>query len=128
MTVPLSALLSHAYMAWTIEFDNEFEHRMPHRTAAGVSFQGRSGPWLVSMAMWSNFMRYVEPDGQPLSDLEGPAATCLGSNAGRSELRQLAPVEGLTPYPEGWRARARPHDVLPDFPLVLHRGGYPDGA
>jgi hypothetical protein len=48
-------------------------------------------------------------------------------------------AEGLVPYPNGWRARppyraqtdaarAAPRDVLPHFPIVTHRGGYPDGS
>ena len=52
--------------------------------------------------------------------------------------RQLA--LGLQPYPDGWRAgrnpyRARtqavladPAAALPRYPMVLHRGGYPDGS
>jgi len=47
---------------------------------------------------------------------------------------------GLQPYPDGWRAtrdpyRARtlavladPDSALPQYPMVLHRGGYPDGS
>jgi methyltransferase (TIGR00027 family) len=35
---------------------------------------------------------------------------------------------GLEPYPDGWRARVRPPAVLPYYPMVLHRGGYPDGS
>jgi hypothetical protein len=46
---------------------------------------------------------------------------------------------GLEPYPGGWRAhppyRAQterllvdPRGALPHFPMVLHRGGYPDGS
>ena len=47
---------------------------------------------------------------------------------------------GLRPYPDGWRAmrnpyRARteavladPASALPRYPMVLHRGGYPDGS
>jgi hypothetical protein len=35
---------------------------------------------------------------------------------------------GLEPYPDGWRASIRRPKVLPDFPMVLHRGGYPDGS
>jgi len=31
--LPLTALLSQALAAFIIEFDNQFEHRMPHRTA-----------------------------------------------------------------------------------------------
>ncbi|HEV7626667.1 MAG TPA: MarR family winged helix-turn-helix transcriptional regulator, partial [Streptomyces sp.] len=46
---------------------------------------------------------------------------------------------GLEPYPEGWRAQ-RPHRrrtdavladpaaALPHHPMVLHRGGFPDGS
>jgi hypothetical protein len=35
---------------------------------------------------------------------------------------------GLEPYPDNWRAKVRRPEVLPHFPMVLHRGGYPDGA
>ena len=38
----------------------------------------------------------------------------------------LAP--GLEPYPDGWRASVRRPTVLPHYPMVLHRGGYPDGS
>ena len=47
--------------------------------------------------------------------------------------------EGLRPFPGGWRASAPyaarteamladPPAVLPRYPLVLHRGGWPDGS
>jgi hypothetical protein len=29
---------------------------------------------------------------------------------------------------DGWRARTRQPGRLPWFPMVLHRGGYPDGS
>jgi hypothetical protein len=35
---------------------------------------------------------------------------------------------GLEPYPDGWRASVRAADTLPHYPMVLHRGGYPDGS
>ena len=46
---------------------------------------------------------------------------------------------GLRPYPDGWRASKPylahteallegPRAVLPHYPLVLHRGGWPDGS
>jgi hypothetical protein len=35
---------------------------------------------------------------------------------------------GLTPYPDGWRAKVRAPVTLPHYPMVLHRGGYPDGS
>jgi hypothetical protein len=45
-------------VAFTIEFDNEFERLVPHRTTNHGSTGGSSSvPWLVSMAMRSQFMR-----------------------------------------------------------------------
>jgi hypothetical protein len=74
--LPLSTLLSQVLVAYTIEFDNEFESRMPHRTSRGPAGHG---PWLVSMAMWSNFLRYLDADGAPLRDIEDLVAmTNLG--------------------------------------------------
>lgn len=35
---------------------------------------------------------------------------------------------GLEPYPDNWRARLPKPSALPHFPMVLHRGGYPDGS
>jgi hypothetical protein len=35
---------------------------------------------------------------------------------------------GLNPYPEGWRAKVRKPETLPHFPVVSHRGGFPDGS
>ncbi len=67
----LSTLLSQTLVAFVIEFDNEFEHVMPHRTTRGpASVASRRGPWLVSMAMWANFMRYIDANGVPASDLK----------------------------------------------------------
>ena len=36
--------------------------------------------------------------------------------------------EGMEPYPRGWRAAVRKPRTLPHYPMVLHRGGYPDGS
>jgi DNA-binding MarR family transcriptional regulator len=74
-TVPhsLPALLSQALVAFTIEFDNEFEHRMPHRTARGPAAGSAAGPWLVSLALWANFLQFVPAEGVPLRDVLGPA-------------------------------------------------------
>jgi hypothetical protein len=53
-SLPLPALLSQLVVAFTIEFDNEFEHQMPHRTTRyGFTPGFPRAPWLVSMAMWA---------------------------------------------------------------------------
>jgi DNA-binding MarR family transcriptional regulator len=61
----LCTLLSAALVAFTIEFDNEFEHQM----AAAPSH-----PWFrVSMVMWSNFMRFLDTDGLSVRELSACA-------------------------------------------------------
>jgi DNA-binding MarR family transcriptional regulator len=69
--LPLSALLSHALVAFTIEFDNEFEHRVPHRTTNHGSTGSGNSPWLVSMVMWLKFLRFVPVDGISVRELKG---------------------------------------------------------
>jgi DNA-binding MarR family transcriptional regulator len=42
---------------------------------------------------------------------------------------QQSPLfRGLEPYPEGWRASVPRPEILPHYPMVLHRGGFPDGS
>ncbi len=68
--LPLPALLAVPLVAFTIEFDNESEHRSPHRTTWGPAAGSRRGPWLVSQPMWANFMQFVGADGVPLRELD----------------------------------------------------------
>lgn len=35
---------------------------------------------------------------------------------------------GLEPYPDGWRASIPKPEGLPHYPMLLHRGGFPDGS
>jgi len=67
--VGLSGLLSQALVAFTIEFDNEAERQLPHRTTWGPAAGSSRGPWLVSLTMWANFLRFLSPDGVPLRDV-----------------------------------------------------------
>ncbi len=77
-SLPLPALLSQALVAFTIELDNEAEHRLPHRTTSHGSSgrgDGAPAPWLVSLAMWENCMRYVTGEPITVGDLEARART-----------------------------------------------------
>jgi len=74
--LPLSALLSQVLVAFIIEFDNEFERQMPHRTTDHGRTQGQGKvPWLVSMAMWSTCMRFITADGITVRELTKRART-----------------------------------------------------
>jgi len=50
----LVTALSQAFVAFTIEVDNEFELRMPHRTAADRRDPTKRGPWMTSLTYYSN--------------------------------------------------------------------------
>src|SRR5579875_422696 len=74
--LPLSALLSQALVAFTIEFDNEAEHRMPHSTTNyGRPGSALHAPWMVSMVMWWNCLRFVKDEGVTVAELARLART-----------------------------------------------------
>ncbi|MBV9267678.1 MAG: hypothetical protein JO061_16030, partial [Acidobacteriaceae bacterium] len=74
--LPLHASLSCALVAFTIEFDNEAEHRIPHRTTNhGATPGALRAPWLVSLAMWENCMRFVGEHGVSVRELHRLART-----------------------------------------------------
>ena len=93
---PLSVELSRLLLAFTIEFDNEFEQRM---TAAL-----RDRPFRVSVVMWSNFLRFVG-DGISVGELTTaaalPAARVLSILGGMERWRYVAVA------PAGTRKHAR---------------------
>ena len=59
-----------------------------------------------------------------LDELGAPLEAVVGD--GTYAASPLAP--GLVPRPDDWRARIRRPETLPHYPMVLHRGGYPDGS
>ena len=54
--------------------------------------------------------------------------TALIAVVGESEDGRSRLWAGLEPYPDGWRASVAAPECLPHYPLVTHRGGYPDGS
>jgi hypothetical protein len=71
-TLPLSALLAQALVAFTIECDNEAEHRVPHRTTrhSGSATGSARGTWLVSLVMWASGLRFVGEEPITVAELE----------------------------------------------------------
>ena len=57
---PLSALLSQILVAFTIEFDNEFERQMNDAGHPGAR---------LSLVVWSNLLRFVADEGISIRDL-----------------------------------------------------------
>ena len=62
--------------------------------------------------------------GQAVVNLRRSLELLAGEGvAGRSPL-----FRGLEPYPDGWRASVPRPEMLPHYPMILHRGGFPDGS
>lgn len=79
--------LSRAFVAFTIEADNEFESRMPHRTAADRGNPAVPGPFLTSLTFWSNYLRHLPDDGCTVRELARRAGD--GKPAIASRLHEL---------------------------------------
>lgn len=106
--LPLNALVSHALIAWTIEFDYLFEAKVPHITTVGTghgSFN-EGGIWLVSQAMWTTYIRFIGPEGTPVRELQARARL---SEAGvKSALHHLEWWHYVTFSPDAADTRAKP--------------------
>jgi hypothetical protein len=69
--------------------------------------------------------RWVNHFGEPtIQRLRGVLENLVHKQHGGSPLL----LQGLKPYPGSWRASLPEVQTLPRFPMVLHRGGYPDGS
>jgi DNA-binding MarR family transcriptional regulator len=77
--VTLPTLLSQTLIAFTIEFDNEWERQMTGSVARRF--------FLVSLPMWANFMRFVPEEGVRVRELRASARVTEASL--RSRLRAL---------------------------------------
>jgi DNA-binding MarR family transcriptional regulator len=63
---PLSALLSQVLVAFTVEFDNEFERRMCDAGYPGAR---------LSLVVWANLMRFLATEALSVRDLAARAST-----------------------------------------------------
>lgn len=116
--LPVSALVSQLLVAFIIEADNEFEHRVPHRTTNHGSSPGPASgpgrvPWLVSMTMWMQCMRYVPADGIPARELARRA--WLTARGAEGMLKRMSAWWGyltIKPDPADTRAKPPPADWL----------------
>src|SRR5687767_349980 len=66
--LPLTTLLSRALIALTLDIDTEIEERLPHFTSSHGS-SGFGGPWLISLAMWADFLRHLGSGQLPVVEV-----------------------------------------------------------
>jgi hypothetical protein len=109
----LVTALSQAFVAFTIEADNEFESRMPHRTAADRGDPAKTGPWLTSLTYWANFLRQLPIEGCTARELASRSGN--GRSAIRGRLGELHRWGYIRVHPAG----SDPGERL----VTLTRGG-----
>jgi hypothetical protein len=71
MQLDLANLLSQPLVAFTIELDNEYAHRITHSTTMQRRAGGSNrGPWLISFAMYANCLQFLGEGPMPVRDVE----------------------------------------------------------
>jgi hypothetical protein len=174
----LPALLSEALLAFTTEFEQEFdlslavcanvlrvlgEEGVPVRDLPRLSGVSKEVHVMALHFLSAQGYAFIEPASPARSGTKTVRLTEKGQTVQSGYLQRVTQVENrwksryadevqdlrealeplvsappsgtpplfacLVPYPGGWRASVPPPETLPHYPVVLlHRGGYPDGA
>jgi DNA-binding MarR family transcriptional regulator len=107
VTLPLPALLSVPFVAFTIEADNELEQMVAHRTTSFGTTGERGAVWLTSMAMWFNCLRPLATAGESLSVAELGARARMETNLDGMRRWGYITIDGVGRVRRGSQARPR---------------------
>jgi hypothetical protein len=118
---PLSAQLSAALVAFTIEADNAAEQRLPHKTTEFGAPGGRDAVWLTSLAMWFNCVGPLAGAGElTVRDLEAHAR--MATNLDGMRRWGYLTIDGIGRVPRKTGGAGRPH-AKPNSVLALTERG-----
>jgi hypothetical protein len=153
--LPLSALLSRPLLAFAIEFERESDLSLA--IAANVlrvlddkGIQLRDLPPItgvskesIAMAMGILRKKRLVAEESRIVRLTSQGAEAQSASSRlltaivdrwqarllRDSLEQIVPrLEIADLYRDGWRSKVSRPETLPHYPMVLHRGGFPDGS
>ncbi len=105
--LPLPALLSAAFVAFTIEADNEAERAITHKTTSYGSPGGSQAVWLSSLAMWFNCLGPLADHGSSLTVAELERAARMATNVDGMRRWGYVTLDGVGRVPRG--SGRRPH-------------------
>jgi len=118
---PLPALLSAAFVAFTVETDHAAEQQLPHTTSAFGGSGERGAVWLPSLAMWFNCVRALSNGGpQIVAELERSAR--METNLDGMRRWGFITIDGTGRVPRRPGGAGRPH-AKPGSLLALTDGG-----
>ena len=92
-------------------------------TAKGRAAQQYAGKHISTVETDWHARFGTDADAEVVHALRSALEPLVGDGTASSPL-----VAGLQPYPDGWRAKVPKPAKLPHYPVVLHRGGFPDGS
>ncbi len=153
--LPLSALLSMPLLAFALEFEHKSDLSLAIGAnilrvlgEAGVRLSDLpriAGVSKESIAVAMGILRKkrlvaeesrsvrLTPQGREAQDacrklLAGIEARWHAHSLHEQLARLVPRLDIADLYRDGWRSKVRMPDTLPHFPMVLHRGGFPDGS
>ena len=95
--------------------------------AARLTPRGQEAQWAYTAGIATVEQKSAERFGaDAIARLRAALETAAPGDPGDPAASPL--MQGLEPYPDNWRADIRPPRTLPHYPMVLHRGGFPDGS
>ena len=106
--LPLPALLSAAFVAFTVEADNAFEQQLPYRTTSFGASAERGAVWLTSLAMWFNCVRGLS-DGGPQTVAELERRVRMGTNLDGMRRWGYIAIDGTGRVPRRPSGAGKPH-------------------
>jgi DNA-binding MarR family transcriptional regulator len=114
----VGSLHKHGYLKVATESDGR-RRRVARLTVKGVRARD-------ACLQWTNSLEGRWPSGRSSAALEPlrRAAEDIVGEPGPGSLLW----KGMEPYADGWRSEVPPRQVLPHFPVVTAKGGFPDGS
>jgi DNA-binding MarR family transcriptional regulator len=93
-----------------------------------LTAKGRQAQEMTHRLMWTIERRWRTRFGEEAITSLRELLERLAGDPGGDPVRESPLFRGLEPYPDGWRASVPKPESLPHYPMVLHRGGFPDGS
>jgi DNA-binding MarR family transcriptional regulator len=93
--------------------------------AIALTAKGRIARQACHQLAWAIENRWTERFGQDhIQRLRAALERLLAASDENGSLI----MQCVRPYPDDWRASLPAPQTLPHFPMILHRGGFPDGS
>jgi hypothetical protein len=123
--LPRMAAVSKEAIAMSVSFLSKRGYAASGGKLLVVTPKGRGAQETYHQQVWAIEERWQAKFG---SSAIGELRESLESLVGDPAVHRSPLFGGFDPYPDGWRASVPKPEGLPHYPMLLHRGGFPDGS